>query len=196
MIKEKRKLVSDIKILKANHKTLKEFAKTKYIDEEKNANIHIYINNSDLYDSYSNPNKPELSSDFIEHIEKDAFFIPVEYPLILHIHSRDSINLNYVNEKLKEHYWKELANKDAELKKNRWISRILLMLGILFLALYFFLEFREGTNVIFAEIFSITGSFAVWEAVDYALLNRGALRIERLNLAQLALIELKMDKVD
>ncbi|MCQ2799950.1 MAG: hypothetical protein MJ228_04255 [Bacilli bacterium] len=187
----KKRIFEDIKVLKANHKTLREFAKEKYIDEEGFANIHIYLDSSQIYNRLTNPLDPELSDEIISYIDKEAYFIPAEYPIRVILHSNEELDEAKIEKKLKEHYWKLLVDKDDDLKRNGFLSIILFVVGILFLSTFFVLQNIPQTKDLFNEIFSIIGSFAIWESADCFLLTRNRLKIEYLNDAQLALLTLK-----
>jgi len=187
-----RKIIDDIKVLKANHKSLREFAKNKYVDDEGVANIHIYVDSIDIYDPMTDPKNPSLSDEIINHIEKESYYIPTDYPIRVVLHSSKDLDEADIEKKLKEHYWKEVADKDDDLKTNMFISIVLFVIGLVFLSAFFILQSIPNTTDLFNEIFSIVGSFSIWESVDYFLLNRGALRVEYLNRAQLALLSIKV----
>lgn len=72
------------------------------------------------------------------------------------------------------------------------ISTILFILGTVLLSAYFLIAYLPATSDIFNEILSIAGSFTIWEAIDYFILNRNAIKIQKLNTAQLALIKIKV----
>ncbi|MEW9079893.1 hypothetical protein [Terrisporobacter glycolicus] len=55
--------------------------------------------------------------------------------------------------------------------------------------MYFILEIKSS-NPIFMEFLSIAGTFSLWEAVDFYLLERRRLKIERLNSGQIALSQI------
>lgn len=188
----KNRILEDIKVLKANHKTLKDFAKDKYIDEEGYANIHIYVDSIDVYNPLTNPQDPDLSEDIINYIDKESYFIPTEYPIRVIIHSTNNLDDKEIEKKLKEHYWKTLADKDDDLKRNTVVSIILFAIGLVLLSAFFVLQSLPQTKDLFNEIFSIIGSFAIWESADCFLLNRSRLKVEYLNSAQLALLTLKV----
>ncbi len=189
MKRTRKSLLDDIKTLQANRKTLKEFAKEKYIDENGVANIHIYTKAETIYNPLTDPERPELADEIIDFIDSESYYIPTEYPIKVVLHSEDDLDESYIESKLKEHYWKKLADKDDDLKNNRIISLVLFFIGVVLLSAYFLLESLPQTKDLFNELFSIAASFSVWESVDYSLLNRNALKIEYLNIAQLALIQ-------
>lgn len=189
-----RRIIEDIKVLKANSKTLKEFAKDKYIGEDGVARIHIYVDSIDMFNPLTDPNDPDLSSEIFNYIENEAYFIPADYPIRVIVHSSKDVDCALIEKKIKEHYWKRLADKNDDLKKNSVASIILFSIGLLFLSVFFVLQSIPKTKDLFNEIFSIIGSFAVWESVDFFLINRSKLRIEYLNIAQLALLSLEIEK--
>lgn len=192
MVKNTRKsLIDDIKILNSKHKTLREFAEEKYVNSEGFANIDVFMDGNEYLDPYSDPNNPELSEDFINYIENQAYYIPVDYPLQVTLHSSEKIDTDAIENKIKEHYWKQLSDKEDDLKNNKIISTVLFILGTVLLSAYFLIAYLPQTSDIFNEILSIAGSFTIWEAIDYLILNRNAIKIEKLNTAQLALIKIK-----
>lgn len=193
-MKTRKSIIEDIKVLKANHKTLKEFAKEKYIDENDVANIDVYMNEKSVFNDFSNPNDPEISNELIDYIESQAHYIPVTYPINIRIHSEKELNQELISRKLKEHYCKQLADQDDDLKNNGIISLILFLTGAVLLSLYFIFQFVEGINLVFNEIFSIAATFLIWESVDYYFLNRNAIKIRRLDTTQLAMADVKIIK--
>lgn len=193
MIKRTRQnLIEDIKVLKANQKTLRQFAKDKYVDEEGVANIDIYVTKDQLFDPLTNPENPEISQDIIQLIERESNYIPIEYPIRVRFHSSDNLDKEYVEKKLKEYYWKQLADKDDDLKNNAYISIILLIIGVVLLSSYLVIRRVGHIQDILGEILSVAGTFAIWESVDYFLLNRNAIKIQKLNVAQLALLDVEI----
>lgn len=193
-MKTRKSIIEDIKVLKANHKTLKEFAKEKYIDENDVANIDVYMNEKSVFNDFSNPNDPEISNELIDYIESQAHYIPVTYPIKIRIHSEKELDQELISRKLKEHYWKQLADQDDDLKNNGIISLILFLTGAVLLSLYFIFQFVEGINLVFNEIFSIAATFLIWESIDYYFLNRNAIKIRRLDTAQLAMADVEIIK--
>lgn len=193
-MKTRKSIIEDIKVLKANHKTLKEFAKEKYIDENDVANIDVYMNEKSVFNYFSNPNDPEISNELIDYIESQAHYIPVTYPINIRIHSEKELDQELISRKLKEHYWKQLADQDDDLKNNGIISLILFLTGAVLLSLYFIFQFVEGINLVFNEIFSIAATFLIWESVDYYFLNRNAIKIRRLDTTQLAMADVEIIK--
>lgn len=193
-MKTRKSIIEDIKVLKANHKTLKEFAKEKYIDENDVANIDVYMNEKSVFNDFSNPNDPEISNELIDYIESQAHYIPVTYPINIRIHSEKELDQELISRKLKEHYWKQLADQDDDLKNNGIISLILFLTGAVLLSLYFIFQFVEGINLVFNEIFSIAATFLIWESVDYYFLNRNAIKIRRLDTTQLAMADVEIIK--
>lgn len=179
--------LSAIKEINAHHKALRNFVKEKYVDDNGNANIDIYVDNDTLFDKLSNPSSPSINKDVFEHIDNIAYYIPVDYPININIHTKEDVNKEYINEKIKEHYWLKLSDNSDDLKLNSLTSLALTLLGVIFLAIYFVITLIPSLNLVFKEIFSIIGSFCIWEAVDYGLIIRQSLKINRLNNGQIAL---------
>lgn len=189
----RRNIIKDFKTIKSNYKNLRDFVKEKYNVKDKTAFIDVYINKADVFDNFSNPNSPELSPSFIEYIDNAAYYIPLEYMIEVNVHTGDDIDISYVEKKLNEVYMSRLADKNDDLKRNSITSISLTIIGIIFLSLYFILQILPNASELFNEIFSIIGTFSLWEAVDYFLINRSALKIDKLNIAQSAFI--KVNKI-
>lgn len=193
---KKRKTLNSIKGLNANAKELRKYAIEKYVNKDGIAQIKIYLNNDELYDSFSNPLDPELNPAIFDYIDKEAYYIPVEYPLEIIVVSEDkNMDIKRVEELIKKHYWKRLADLDDDLHKNKYISLSLLLFGIVLYALYFTFEVALPSRALFNEIFSVAATFLVWEAVDYWVLQRGQTKINYLNTSQLALAKVSAQEL-
>ncbi|UPA29089.1 hypothetical protein L0P85_10765 [Terrisporobacter glycolicus] len=82
-----------------------------------------------------------------------------------------------------------LQEKRINLRINTIKIISLTVIGMLLLSLYFILEIKSN-NPVFMEFLSIAGTFSLWEAVDFYLLERRGLKIERLNAGQVALSQI------
>lgn len=192
MNRTKKSLINDIKILRSKRKTLKEFAEEKFLDKDGNAVINVYVSKENLFSSFSKPGEPELSNDFFEYIEEQANFIPVEYPISVVVHTEEDVDASYIEKKFREHYYIQLIDKEDDLKRNKITSILLFSLGLILLSVYFTLTLVPNVNILFNEVFSIAGSFSIWEAVDYFLINRNAIKIQYYNIAQLSLSKISI----
>jgi len=194
---KKRNILKSIKGLNANSKELRKYAIEKYVNKDGIAQIKIYLKNEELYDSFSNPLDPELNPAIFDYIEQEAYYIPVEYPLEIIVVSEDkNMDIQRIENLIKKHYWKRLADLDDDLHKNKYISLSLLVLGIILYALYFTFEVALPDKTLFNEIFSVAATFLVWEAVDYWVLQRGQIKIDYLNTSQLASAKVYSQKLE
>ena len=91
---------------------------------------------------------------------------------------------------MKEHYTVILNDKRIDLKYNFITILSLFTLGLILLIIYFTINTAEVGDVL-SEVLSIAASFALWEAVDYFLLERTDISKERLNAGQLAISEIR-----
>lgn len=182
---KKRSFIEDIKALEANRKTLRKFSKEKYIDENGTANIDVYPD--ELYSKLSGGE--DINGEIVDYIESQAYFIPTEYPLNIRLHGVKEEEREKFTKKIKEHYWIRLADTKDDLRRNGIISLVLLLVGIALYLAYFLVLIAFENQPIFNEILSVSATFSVWEAVDYFMINRSALRIKQLHIAQLALLK-------
>ena len=74
--------------------------------------------------------------------------------------------------------------------KSKQSRRRMFTLGIILLIIYFTMNIAEVGEII-SEVLSIAASFALWEAVDYFLLERKDITKERLNAGQLSISEIR-----
>ena len=195
-MKKNKRLVRDLKNAKKNAKTLREFAIEKYVNEEGIAVINVEINEDNLYEEYSLDNDKKLANSLFEYIENEAYYIPFEFELQIAFHSNFDIDEEILINKFKDHYSKKMIDKRDDLKTNRFISSSLFAVGVLFLIIYFIISYNPDANILFSEVFSIIASFAVWESVDYFIISRNELKIEFLNIIQLANANVKVIKKD
>ncbi len=188
--KELRTKTNELKKLANN---LKKEKISQVINDTNEAEIVIYLNESDIYDDYSDPNEPMLKDDFFKVLEQKCEFIPYKYPLKIKIINNSGLTFSKdIKEMIYNHYLIMISKKQLELKKNSVIALALLIIGIVLYIIYFFFQFAYPNQLLFNEIFSIAATFCIWETVDYWLIMRSGLRNEFLFLVRLALAKVEM----
>ncbi len=97
----------------------------------------------------------------------------------VHIFTDKPINKEHVQQAIRAYCTQERSNNLHEMKIETLREVVLILLGVLFLALYFYLSSTyEG---VWMEVLSIIGGVAVWEAASIAILSRpGLYRVEKI----------------
>lgn len=152
-------------------------------DEEGFAVVDVSLREGALYNPYSMSENHDLSSDIYEFIDEQTNTIPAEVPLRVRFHGDvPEAEQEQIRKVMKRHY--EMRERDIawDVAANFRKVIILTVFGVLVLAAYFY--FSYTSDLFFAEILSIVGSFSLWEAADGFLLERPRLRRERRNLEQ------------
>lgn len=162
----------------------KKFLNEKYI-KGNFAIIPIRVNSIDEFYDRFDSSKNTLSADLAEYIDKCAYNIPINYKLILKV---DCPNLSDDDKKeierlIRIHYGLIIHDKNLDLKINEFDVVWLFLLGVVVLALAYFLGNKiEG---FMNEILLIAGWFAIWESVDNFVIDRRKIRIDKRNNKQL-----------
>ncbi len=143
---------------------------------------------SDLYTPLD-PDKELLSEDITSYFQRK--YIEKASPLektIIHIFSEVPLNEERVRKSIKSYTKNELAilakKKKRSLVKEVW----LFILGIIFIALWLFLE--SVTESIAATVVCIVGWFAVWEAANIWLVESPEMRVEQIRLKKMESMEI------
>lgn len=142
------------------------------------------------YQPLSYGNQRELNPDIFAFIDAKAYTVPVEYPLRIDIKNCciDSNECESVAHLIKEHYAKMHWESLIEIRKNRFLSVILTIMGALFLAFAITLQ-SVNINKVFSEMAMIVATFTFWEAASHWMVGRAELRLKRLYTGQLATAE-------
>lgn len=169
------------------------YLEKEYLDENNNAVIRIYAyEGMEWFDKLSIANQTSLNHDIYDFIDRKAYYIPVRYPIILQF---ENVELNeeeqlLIEQLIREHYSLVLNDKRIDLHFNFITILSLFILGITLLIIYFTMNTAE-VGAVFSEVLSIAASFALWEAVDFFLLERRNILRERLNAGQLTISEIR-----
>ncbi len=138
---------------------------------------------SDLYSSLD-PDMELLSEDITSYFQRK--YTEKTSPLdktIIHIFSDVPINEERVRKNIKSYTENELVIL-AKKKKRSLIKEVwLFILGIIFIALWLFLE--SVTESVVATVVCIVGWFAVWEAANIWLVESPEMRLAKLQLKKM-----------
>lgn len=145
----------------------------------------------ELLDPLSVGRQRDLRADIYDYIDRKLYAIPTLYDIRICFHGKlpEDVSETEIAAILTEHYAFIFRDKEADLRINSLKMLGLALCGIAFLTLYFALEL-SNLKPIFMEFLSIMGTFALWEAVDCWLLERKALKAERLYAGQAVLSEI------
>lgn len=188
----RRRMVKNIRRFENNMLSMERYLEKEYLDEDNNA--VIYVNAYDgieWFDKLSIGNQVTLNQDIYDFIDRKAYYIPIRYPIIIQFVNVDlnEEEQNQIIRLIKEHYTLILNDKRIDLHFNFITILSLFTLGIILLIIYFTINIAEVGEII-SEVLSIAASFALWEAVDYFLLERKDISKERLNAGQLSISEI------
>lgn len=189
----RRRMVKNIRRFENNMLSMEKYLEKEYLDEDNNA--VIYVNAYDgieWFDKLSIGNQVTLNQDIYDFIDRKAYYIPIRYPIIIQFVNVDlnEKEQNQIIRLIKEHYTLILNDKRIDLHFNFITILSLFTLGIILLIIYFTINIAEVGEII-SEVLSIAASFALWEAVDYFLLERKDISKERLNAGQLSISEIR-----
>ena len=189
----RRRMVKNIRRFENNMLSMESYLEKEYLVEDNNA--VIYVNAYDgieWFDKFSIGNQVTLNQDIYDFIDRKAYYIPIRYPIIIQFVNVDlnEKEQNQIIRLIKEHYTLILNDKRIDLHFNFITILSLFTLGIILLIIYFTMNIAEVGEII-SEVLSIAASFALWEAVDYFLLERKDISKERLNAGQLCISEIR-----
>ena len=148
-------------------------------DEEGRAIIEVTVRQDvDFLSDYS-VEKPMISSSLSDFLREQAEAFPPREPICLKIHSKciDEKEKGIYGTALKEYAMRNYKKHTLELKKNAFISAILMAVGVLGLAAVVILSFFSN-NAVLAEVLDIFAWVFVWEAVDLFFLERRIIRAQ------------------
>lgn len=179
--------------------TLEAFIQAEYLDEAGLACIQVNLRGGEVFDPRSLGRGRCLSRELLEFLDAKMYPVPVRYPLRILFCGGDLSGEEQaqVERLLRSHYTGVLRDKGLDLRMNAAKILGLAALGVLLLGLWFGLG-RRAEQPLLMEFLSIAGTFALWQAVDFYVLERRSLQVERLNAGQSALAEVEFlaDKND
>ncbi len=181
---------------KAKFENFKKINELKLNDDEAYIDLKLEDFKS-IISSYSLSINPILKEDFLSFIENYASYIPLDYPLVLEIHSKkiNSEERILLRKLIKNHFALVKINKEVELKALRRKSFFFLLIGIIG---FVFLTINIKYNVLgfMKEILSFIASFSVWEFGELCLFEQDGLKEQILKYSHLAKIRVVYNKDD
>ena len=157
----------------------------KYYLKNGKAVIPISINKiDDLYMKHDYLNL-DLSDSLCNYIEEMAYIVPIEYDIVLEIHSPELSDeaQNRIRKNFKSNFGMEIDDIDYSLKEANKKAITLFVFCAVFLILSYLLYSHVWD--FFYELVNIAGWVALWDMVEILILDNDELRIERLNKLQL-----------
>lgn len=129
--------------------------------------------------------KLDLSDSLCNYIEEMAYIVPIEYDIVLEIHSPElSVEeQNRIRKNFKSNFGMEIDDIDYSIKEANKKATTLFVFGTIFLILSYLLYSHVWD--FFYELVNIAGWVALWDMVEILILDNDESRIERLNKLQL-----------
>lgn len=172
-----------------------QFDYSKYVKEfyveDGNAYISCKVNSiDDIISSYSIKGYEWINKDFADYLEENAYYIPVEYPVIIEIcgHHFEPGEQELIRRVIKDYFGLKLGDKNIDLDINSEKSSLLLLFGIFSLGLVIFLSMYNVISLMM-EIGFISLWFFLWEWADLAIIDRYDLLSDKIDAGQLASVK-------
>lgn len=143
-----------------------------------------------LFNPLSAGKQRELSSEIYDYIDAQLYTIPSLQPVRIRFCGAipNGASSDDIRALIRDHYSFLYRDCKEDLRINLIKIIALAALGILCWAVSLTLQ-GLSPDSLFTEILGIIGSFSMWEAVDFWLLERKGLKIKHLDAAQSALCE-------
>ncbi len=127
-----------------------------------------------------------LNETFANFVESNAFYIPVEYPIVLKICGCrfSKKRQETIKETISDYYELKLGDKQLDLNNNTQRILVFIICGILAILITSLIK-GEG---LFNEHFGLLVWFFIWELLDLIVYERRDLQEEKMAAAQLASI--------
>lgn len=162
----------------------KDYFEKHYLKDGK-AVIPITINKvEDLYMKHDYK-KIDLSDQLSNYIEEMAYIVPIEYDIILEIHT-PLIELDEqarIVKTFKTNYGMDIDDIDYDIRTSRNKALLLFMIGMLLMILAYAITPYVWQFI--SEFTIIAGWVALWDMIEILWLDNDKLKTERLNKQQL-----------
>lgn len=160
------------------------FVRREHLDASGEAVISVQVTNSPV-SPYSMGRQRALCPEVLSYIDAKAYPIPLKYTLRINfVGNFTQDEKAVIRELFQEHYSLELTDKCLDLK---YLWRRVVGLVILGSVVLSFAVQMSGDFI--AELFSIVGSFALWEAAGAVILEHRELKTHYLSAGQIATAE-------
>ena len=146
----------------------------------------------DIISKYSVEGYEDLNPEFAEYVDQNAYYIPLEYPIVLEICGGNFSEKEQlmISETISDYYKLKLGDAQLDLSRNASRSHKMFILGILSWILYFVFKKSQALQVVFDLIFW----FFLWEMGDTAWLERSELHEKKDAAAQMACMRIVFKK--
>lgn len=189
-----------MELLKADIKD--KYSNKKFVEQrlQPDGSVKIDVNlpeELELFDPMAPEKYNQLNPEILQYIDNQTYFVPAQYNITVNFVGRElsASQQKRVEEALHDHYNMQVYDKLDDIKSNRALGIFLMIFGVVALAAYFFITmFAE--NVVFHEVVSIVGTFAIWEAVDCWLINGHHTKVELNNALQMAMLKVTFNGKD
>jgi hypothetical protein len=140
---------------------------------------------SDLYMKHDHM-QMELAYSVCDYIEEIAYMVPVNIDLKIEIHCPkvSQEEQEKMANSIKNNYGMEIDETEYDIKVLNRKSLILLLVGIVVLAVYIYLE-KFSKSTVLTELFCIFWWVAIWNVIEMQTLDKRDNKEKRLNYQQL-----------
>ncbi|MEA4875426.1 hypothetical protein [Anaerorhabdus sp.] len=196
MKQQTKNFIRNLKNFEKNIVPLETYIEDEYMEGDKAVVYVNCLNEEDIFESYSYQSQKSLNPAIYDFIDSKVYPIPAAYPVEIRFVNKafSKHEVEEIREIIKEHYSLILRDKLIDLRINMIKITALLIIGIVLLGIYFSLQLADMGSL-FMEFLSIAGTFALWEAVDFYILERKQVENERFNAGQMALASIQFEDV-
>lgn len=190
---KRREMIRRMRKYQKGIETFDQVIDKEYLNKDNQAVVFVDCNGiSTLFDPLSVGEQLELITDLTDFLDRKMYFIPLQYPIVIRfIHcDYNEETKNNIRLCLSEHYCNIIRDKQLDYRVNRWKIVGLIFLGLVLLSISFTIRIEaELVN----EFLSVAGTFSLWEAVDFYLLERGGIQTEKRNATQAAMASIEFE---
>lgn len=168
-----------------------EYVRKEYIDSDGKGRILIRIpEDYEVLDPLTMGGQKELNQEIFDCIDRKSDLIPSAVKLRIEFHGRvfSEAEQEETRNLVREHYQVEQFELQWDLDANLIRFWKMILIGTLFLGLYFFLELTEYE--FFTELVSVIGSFSLWTAAELWMIDRRDLKKQMIWIEQVKSAEL------
>jgi len=179
--------------LENHQESIHKFIDNNFVNIEGRVVIHVQVSSNEcVFNPLPITDRPLLSNDVREYIEERADPVPIKYPLSIHFHGIDDIDIrNKIYEAYYTYYKFQLQEKkqDERIALGKTIVFCLIGAGALSLSL----SLGNIPGQMINQILSVISAFSMWEAANDFLIERNKKRAEFFDAGQLASAELHFE---
>lgn len=149
----------------------------------------------DIIDRYSVEGYEWLNEEFTRFIESNAWYIPIEYPIVLEICGAKFTRAQRkaITETIQDYYQLKMGDKQMELHSNTFRVLAFFVIAVVFTIIFFIVDSTHQDSF-FNEFIVILVWFFIWELSDLLIYDRRDLQEEKMEAAQLARIVVRFEK--